>query len=160
MLDGFYFYFIRSRCKELSALNLILDFIRGSSLSLVGVHHLSDGISDLVRNVRGGNWYDDAGLFLWLSIRRIVSDPVKQPLLSTQRDLSLPFVKYQSYFLKDSLRTRLCELFPHEQQLNLFHTTDDVAEIVESIFSMSPADKTSVLRILSDCTGTDIASLF
>lgn len=145
--DNVYIYFVRERAKSLGALEHIKNFLKNSSLEILFCHEIKGNINDFSQLVRGGNWFDEKGEFIngrpYYLIFLI--DKEKKPLSKSQENFSLPFVKYSSYFIKDKLRNYLFNLFPLEKKINLFHTTDDLLEFLETIYYLSKKDKDIVV---------------
>tara|TARA_B100000886_G_scaffold335824_1_gene293556 strand:+ start:60716 stop:62224 length:1509 start_codon:yes stop_codon:yes gene_type:complete len=149
-IKGLYVYFIRKRTIKLKALNLIEKFLKDNGLKIITTHFLKSDLKLFSKYIRGGNWYDDYGKKIngepYILIFAL--DEKKEPLSKSQKSLSIPFVNYSSYFIKDALRNHLFKIFPSEKKLNLFHTTDDVLEVLETIFYLPSPDKAIIIKKL------------
>jgi len=148
---GLTIYFIRERGRLLFAMSEILRYLNESDFEVLFVHELVD--RDTVSKVcRGGNWQDDGGISLnGLPVALVfLNDAKLLKLNSSQRGMNLPYVKYASYFIKDSLRNHLSEKYKDEYDLNIVHSTDDTFEVFETIGNLGLDDKSDVKKKLNE----------
>ena len=133
-LDGLIIYFIRARAQHLDLLNEIINYFDNSSLEIVCQFDISH-INSISREIRGGFWFDSNGQLLngYPYHLVICYDRQREPLTRDQLQFSLPFVRYQSYFIKDKLRHHLQDIHPTEASLNVFHSTDDAFEVMYTL---------------------------
>ena len=154
---GLYIYFIRERAIKLNALSLITSFVESSDLNLLFTLEL-DSYSkfSLASDTRGGNWYDNFGAVTngYPHTLIFLQDQKLTPIGTHAHTMNLRLAKYESYFLKDKLREHLDKLFPHQSDLNLFHTTDDEYEVAETIHCLSPSLREKTIETLSKLLST------
>ena len=150
-LPGLTVYFIRERAYRLNASSKILKYLNESDFEVIFFHELLDRES-VSKVARGGNWRDDGGICLNGGPVTLVflNDAKLCPLNSAQANLNLQFVKYSSYFVKDTLRNYLSEIYVDEHDLNLVHSTDDTFEVFETIGGLHSDDQLHVLAKLNE----------
>ena len=148
---------MRERAKKIDIEHDIINYLEQSPLQILFTYELSDAKPVELRN-RGGNWRDDKGANINGGPYKLIFllDRELNVLSEEQKLLHLPFVKYESYFIKNNMRNYLAGLYSTEYDLNVVHSTDDLFEVFELLESFSREDKAAVYKLLKATTSLEL----